>query len=159
VNRLTLGANDPVLRPERSFHPNEPGHAATAEVAAHVLDQWAASTAPTTLSPTVATAVASSTVPITTGRRFEVGDRFDASCIVAWPFAPVRSGSGTDMRMSCLNVPGQFLFIDVHSDDRNLPITPSTGRVRVIGRIADIAESELGFRTLRVNATSVVVPS
>jgi hypothetical protein len=63
------------------------------------------------------------------------------------------------MRMSCLGVPKQFLFVDVPSDDRNLPITPSTGHVQVTGRILDVAESEHGFRVLVVYASRVDIPS
>ena len=158
LNRLTAGLNDPVSRFERSFHPNEPGHAATAELVAETVEGWAASTAPTTSAVPVVTAVTTTGVPMTTGRRFDIGDKFDASCVVAWPTAPVRSQSGTDMRMSCGGVPGQFLFVDVHTNDRNLAINPSTGSVRVIGKIVDIAESEYGFRSLVVLASQVVLP-
>lgn len=155
LNRATIGVYDPTLRFLRSFHPNEPGHAATAELVASTLETWAASVAPST---TAQVAVTATTTAITTGRTFEIGDRFSASCVVAWPTAPVRSQSGTDMRMSCSGVPHQFLFVDVHSDDRNLPITPSTGNVQVTGRIVDVAESEHGFRTLVVYASRIDIP-
>lgn len=158
LNRLTAGLNDPAVRFDRSFHPNEPGHAATAELVAGSVEDWARVNARSTISAPVVVAVSTTAVPITTGRRFDIGDKFDASCVVAWPTAPVRSRSGTDMRMSCGGVPNQFLFVDVHTDDRDLAITPSTGTVRVIGEIVDVAESEHGYRTLVVSAREVILP-
>jgi lysophospholipase L1-like esterase len=156
LNRLTIGVYDPALRYQRSFHPNEPGHAATAELVASTLDTWATAVAAPSTTAQLTTAT---TTQITTGRTFQIGDSFSARCVVAWPTAPQRSRSGTDMRMSCLGVPKQFLFVDVPSDDRNLPITPSTGHVQVTGRILDVAESEHGFRVLVVYASRVDIPS
>lgn len=156
LNRLTVGVYDPALRYQRSFHPNEPGHAATAELVASTLDTWAATVA---APSTTARLTSATTTQIATGRTFQIGDTFSASCVVAWPTAPQRTRSGTDMRMSCLGVPKQFLFVDVHSDDRNLPITPSTGHVQVTGKILDVAESEHGFRVLVVYASRVDIPS
>lgn len=151
LNRLTAGLNDPEIRFERSFHPNAPGHAATAEAIAADLD-GRFSPAPT---PTTAPSPEATSPPITSGGTFAIGDAFDSQCVVAWPTAPVRSSKGITMRMSCSGVPNQFLFVDVFHPDRDLEITPSTGRVGVHGEIVDVTESELGFRTLVVLADSI----
>jgi len=58
--------------------------------------------------------------------------------------------------MTCDSVPlSQFLFVDVGYDDPDLPVTPSTGYMRVRGEIIDIARSELGFTTLIVFADQI----
>ena len=58
--------------------------------------------------------------------------------------------------MSCAGVPqNQFLFVDVAYPDPRLPVTPSTGRMLVTGKIVDISRSELGFTTLDVAASKI----
>lgn len=151
LNGLTLGRG--TLRPQHGFHPNELGHAATAEVVAARLDAaLSLSDEPASSLPEVPETTAP---PITTGRTYEPGDEFEASCVVAWPTAPVRYRDHIEMRMSCSGVPSQFLFVDVAYGDPDLPVTPSTGSMRVRGEIADIARSELGFTTLIVIADDV----
>ena len=85
----------------------------------------------------------------------EIGDEFSGDCIVAWPTAPIYTTGGIQLTMSCAGVPHQFLFVVVFYPDPNLPITPSTGTVRVHGQIVDIAESAYGYRELVVEADSV----
>lgn len=160
LNRITVGAYDPDFRGERSFHPNAPGHAATAEALANRLDEWFAPIpppAPDTVVdlPTTTVAAATTVAPITSGQKYEIGDEFSADCIVAWPTAPIYTTGGIQLTMSCAGVPHQFLFVVVFYPDPNLPITPSTGTVRVHGQIVDIAESAYGYRELVVEADSV----
>jgi hypothetical protein len=59
------------------------------------------------------------------------------------------------MRMSCLHAPDQFLFVDVAYPNPTLKLTPSTGYVRVRGKVAGVAESGLGFRVLLVAASRI----
>jgi hypothetical protein len=153
LNRITVGAYDPQYRGERSFHPNVPGHAATAEVIANTLAAWFEPPPPavttTPLTPTT------SPPPIVAAGKFEKGDEFLSDCVVAWPTAPTYTSDAIEMTMSCSGVPNQFLFVDVTYPDPNLPINPSTGRVRVHGQIVDIAESAYGFRELVVLADKI----
>ena len=57
--------------------------------------------------------------------------------------------------MSCRDVPTEFQFVDVTYADPEFTVTPSTGPMRVEGKVVDIARSELGFQTLVVLASSV----
>jgi hypothetical protein len=59
--------------------------------------------------------------------------------------------------MSCPAVPGQFLFVQVSYPDPNFPITPSTGRISVHGRIVDIAHSAYGYTELVVSADRMTI--
>ena len=88
-----------------------------------------------------------------------IGSPFDDKCVVAWPTAPVRTSASIEMTMSCAHVPeSTYLFTQVTYDDPNLPITPSTGTIRVQGRVVDVAKSEYGFNELVVQASSVELP-
>lgn len=161
--------NGPVIsgRPEHSFHPNEAGHAATAERVANLLDEILpprfTTTVPGTTAPPptedagVTEDDAPSQPPITTGDRIDVGDPFRDRCTIAWPTAPTRTTTSILMRTTCQKVTGQFLFVDITYGDPDLAVTPSHSTVDVEGRIADIAESELGFKVLMVLADQVDV--
>lgn len=144
LNRVTIGANDPEFRGERSFHPKARGHAATAEAIANRLDAWF-SPAPAPIQPTQPTVETSATEPppqpiplwtltlcsvapttdrsITSGQTFEIGDEFNSSCVVAWPTAPTYTSQGIGLTLSCSGIPNQFLFVDVFYPDPKLPIT------------------------------------
>jgi len=117
-----------------------------------VIRREASSQPPTVPSPTPPTQEPPATVP-TSG--FEVGDDFDLQCQVAWPTAPYRTSNSIQMMMQCVGLPREFLLVQVTYPDPNFPISPSTGRVRVRGKIADIARSELGFRILVVIADEI----
>ena len=142
-----------------SFHPNEPGHAATAEATATAVEQALGSRlakpSPTTepepeMPPTTVK-------PIATGDRYELGDDFSARCTVAWPTAPTRSAQGITMRTTCPSVNKQFLFVDIFYGDPDLDVTPSHPTMDVEGQIVDIGESEMGFKVLMVEADDVTV--
>jgi hypothetical protein len=92
---------------------------------------------------------------IDVGPLYEPGEAFADDCVVAWPTAPLYSSDGVTLRMSCAGVPGQFLFTDAFFPNPELPITPSTGQVRVSGQVVGVAESGNGFRTLQVLATQI----
>jgi hypothetical protein len=96
--------------------------------------------------------------PPATSTGFNVGDVFDTECQVAWPTAPTRTTSEIDMTMQCLNIPSDYLLVAVAYPDPNLPVTPSTGRMRVHGRIVDIAQSEYGYKELVVLADRIILP-
>jgi hypothetical protein len=89
---------------------------------------------------------------------YQVGDSFDLFCQVAWPTAPTRTTNSIEMTMQCPGIPAEFLLVYVSFGEPNLPITPSTGRVRVRGRIVNHARNELGFKLLVVIADSVEIP-
>lgn len=62
--------------------------------------------------------------------------------------------------MSCQTVPEeQYLFTVVQYDDPNLPVTPSTGQMEVIGRVAGNLRSDLGYRELEVEASNIKLSS
>ncbi len=155
INGFTLGISDGSGRVAHSYHPNEIGHTATAEVLANRLDVQLRPPPPTTIAPPSAT---TTQPPIQGGTTWDIGESFAAECVVAWPTAPVYTSNAIQMRMSCLGVPSQFLFVDVAYGDPNLPMAPNTGYVVVRGTIVDIAESSYGFRTLVVIADDVVIP-
>ena len=161
LNGVTLGLRDGSGRVEHSFHPNELGHRATAESVARLLDRRLGQPEPYPPAPrpgAVKHRAPPTQPPITTASRYDIGDSFSSYCVVAWPTAPVRSTDQIDMRMSCQGVPQQFLFVDVAYGDPNLHVTPSTGQMLVKGKIVDVSRSELGFTTLDVVATKIVLP-
>ncbi|MBX3313751.1 MAG: SGNH/GDSL hydrolase family protein [Actinobacteria bacterium] len=161
------GLSDGSLRKEHSFHPNEPGHAATAEAVATLLDRALGRASPTTTTdapapsatdPPATTSPQSTEPadpPIDSGGTFDIGDAFEDTCTIAWPTAPTRLTDSISMTTTCLNVPGQFLFVHVQYGDPDLPVTPSRATMHVKGRIADIAQSEYGFKYLIVIADDV----
>jgi hypothetical protein len=60
------------------------------------------------------------------------------------------------MTMSCSNVPeNEYLFTQVHYGDPRLAITPDTGEVQVIGKVAGVVTSEFGFIELVVVASDI----
>jgi hypothetical protein len=159
--------NGPSLDFTHSFHPNELGNLATGEYIAGELSQnfpGNAVSSPTTTTTTTSTGPATdvtttTAAPIRDGDLYNIGDPFDAECIVAWPTAPTITDDSIVMTMSCQGVPSQFLFTQVTYNDPGLAITPDTGEVRVIGRVVNYATSEYGFRELVVRATNVVLPN
>jgi len=168
LNGIALGLTDGSLRWLHSFHPNEPGHAATAEAVATLLEGTLGRTvAPTTTTTTAASQPEPtepiSTVPETTdppirsGGRYDIGDSFEADCTIAWPTAPTRLSDSISMTTTCTGVPGQFLFVDVQYGDPDLPVTSSRARMRVKGQIADIAQNEYGYKYLVVLADDVTL--
>jgi hypothetical protein len=107
----------------------------------------------TTSSPTT-------TSTSTTQPSLAVGSSFDSLCVVAWPTAPTITNSSIIMTMSCESVPEtDYLFTNVTYDDPNLPITPDTGEIRVIGRVVNVATSDFGYRELVVQASNIILPS
>lgn len=146
-----------VRRYQASFHPNEPGHAATAELTATRVEEALGSR----LAPTATTKPdaqpTTSKPPIATGDRYELGDRFAFRCTIAWPTAPTRSAQGITMRTSCPGVNKQFLFVDIFFADPDLPVTPSRSTMDVEGVIIDVGESEMGFKVLMVEAYDVSI--
>jgi hypothetical protein len=157
LNGITLGVRDGSFRLAHSFHPNEVGHQVTAEVVAGYIAYRLDPPASPTTEPSQTTTP--SPPPVSDGTsHFEIGDRFVASCVVAWPTAPVRTTTTIQMRMSCNGVPQQYLFVDVVYPDPNLQVTPSTGYMQVEGTIADMATSEFGYRTLIVQADRILLP-
>lgn len=142
-----------------SFHPNEPGHAATAEATATAVEDALGNTLakPTPTTEPESEATTTTAKPIATGDRYELGDDFAARCTVAWPTAPTRSSQGITMRTTCPKVNKQFLFVDIFYDDPDLDVTPSHPTMDIRGQIVDIAESELGFKVLMVEADEVTV--
>jgi hypothetical protein len=167
LNGFSLGLADGSARIDHSFHPNEPGHAATAEDVATLVERaLGRRAAPTTTRPPdeapeptepPVTEPETTDPPIRSGDRFDVGDAFDATCTVAWPTAPTRFTQGISMTMSCSGVPGQFLFVNVQYGDPDLPVTPSRSTMRVEGHIEDIAQNEYGFKYLVVVADDVTL--
>lgn len=89
---------------------------------------------------------------------FAPGDPFDRSCVVAWPTAPVRTATAIQLTMSCRGVPDGYRLVQVVYGDPHLPIRPSTGAVRVLGHVADVAASEYGYKDLVVQADTVTLP-
>jgi hypothetical protein len=89
---------------------------------------------------------------------FEIGADFDLRCQVAWPTAPTRTTNSIEMTMQCPGIPSEFLLVYVSYGDPDLPITPSTGPVRVRGKVVNHAQNELGFKLLVVVAESVEIP-
>ncbi|MEV0569125.1 SGNH/GDSL hydrolase family protein [Dactylosporangium sp. NPDC050588] len=161
LNGMSVGFRDGSLRVMHAFHPNEIGHQVTAEYVAgrvaYTLDPPPAPSAPA--SNTAAAAARPSASPIGDGTsHWNVGDAFRSHCVVAWPTAPVRTTQYIQMRMSCQGVPQQFLFVDVVYPDPKLNVTPSTGSMLVEGKIADLTQSEYGFRTVVVQASRIVLP-
>ena len=89
---------------------------------------------------------------------WEIGNRVDTQCVVAWPSAPTRSSDAILMRTTCKGQPSEYLFVDIQYPDPDLPINPSTGFFSVRGTVVDQAQSEMGFGTIQVLADSVVLP-
>lgn len=162
---------DASLRIDHDFHPNRIGHQVTAE---HVAATVAKYLAPEEVQPTPIPTPEPTEEPtptyqpsssptdegddgsITDGTsHFGIGDRFDLVCYVAWPTAPTYTSDSIEMTMACPEMPKQYLFAHVSYPDPNLPMTPSTGNVRVIGTIVDTATSGYGFKELIVNATKI----
>lgn len=150
---------------EHSFHPNRLGYAATAKrLISSIEGRFPRPRAPApepepdpepNPEPPAPEPDPEPEPPIDTGSSYEAGEAFADDCTVAWPTAPLYSADSVSLRMSCAHVPGQFLFTDVHFPNPDLPITPSTGRVRVTGQVLGIAESGNGFRTLQVVADAI----
>jgi hypothetical protein len=106
--------------------------------------------APTT-SPPPTTSPTSSLSP---------GQHFDSRCVVAWPTAPEVSSTYIQMTMSCDAVPeSEYLFTVVQYDDPNLPVTPDTGSMEVIGTIIASVRSDYGYSELEVQASRIILPS
>lgn len=87
---------------------------------------------------------------------YSIGSAFQDECVVAWPTAPVITSDSIIMTMSCQHVPeNEFLFVQVTYDDPRLRVTPDTGTMEITGRIADIAQSDYGYKELVVQASQV----
>jgi hypothetical protein len=129
----------------RSYHPNQAGEDAMGDLAAEVISKLAFPNPYPITKPTP---------PPTSG--LAVGDHFDGDCVVAWPTAPVITQDSIVMTMSCSNVPeNEYLFTQVHYGDPRLAITPDTGEVQVIGKVAGVVTSEFGFIELVVVASDI----
>jgi hypothetical protein len=124
-----------------------------------VISRKAAAAPPhTTTTPALAPPPSRPRPSTTASTGFNVGDDFDTECQVAWPTAPTRTTREIDMTMQCLNIPSDYLLVAVAYPDPNLPVTPSTGRMHVHGRIVDIAQSEYGYKELVVLADRITLP-
>jgi hypothetical protein len=111
-------------------------------------------TPPTTAPTSTTTTTTTTTVP--SAPSFAIGARFDSECVVAWPTAPTITSNSIVMTMTCQNVPeDEFQFTQVTYNDPNLPVTPDTGQMEVIGRVEDVAQSDLGFKELVVQASNI----
>lgn len=165
INTPLVFLRDGSGRKERGFHPNDLGYLATAEHVAGLVEaelgaappapvttQVQSTAPPATAAPQVATTPPTVRSP---EAHFDIGDDFNAACVIAWPTAPARGVDSIQMRMSCSGVPSQFLFVDVVYGDPDLDVTPSRSRLMVHGVIADIVRSEFGFTTLVVLADAV----
>ena len=116
--------------------------------------------APTPSVPVTPPPTSPPVVTVPPSPSFTVGSAFDDYCIVAWPTAPTTTSDSIEMTMTCQHVPeGEFLFTHVIYGDPNLDVTPSTGEMHIIGRVADVATSDYGYKELVVNASRVVLPS
>ena len=60
------------------------------------------------------------------------------------------------MRLSCAQVPRDFLFVDV-TGHPTLHVAPTGSRMRVYGVVADIVRSEYVFNVLVVGADRIVM--
>lgn len=169
MNGLSTDRLTQVVRPQpdkplpgplmHSFHPNGLGHAAVARrVAETVVDSLGtrleALLPPTTSPPDAEVPVSEpeDDPPIASPPAFDPGDAFHDICQVAWPTAPTRTTQAIQLTTTCQNTPGQFLFVVVRYDDPDFEISPSRSQVEVKGTIADIAESEYGYKSLIVEA-------
>ncbi len=162
INTPLLFLRDGTGRLERGFHPNDLGYLATAEAVAgsvelHFEESVRPKPSPSVADPTASPSTVARTQPSvrSSEAHFDIGDEFDRTCVVAWPTAPVRASDSIQMRMTCIGVPDQFLFVDVVYGDPDLAVTPSKSKMVVHGRIADVARSEYGFTTLVVEADDV----
>lgn len=164
LNGVAVVTRNGEIRKQRSFHPNEVGHQATAQVvAAYVGEHLQRVPAPdvdrTTQVPETSETAEETPEPLTDGGQlFGVGDAFAATCSVAWPTAPTYTANSIIMTMYCPDVPQQFLFVQVSYPDPDLPINPSTGSVSVRGVVVDVATSGYGPKTLIVRADTVAIP-
>jgi hypothetical protein len=95
--------------------------------------------------------------PETQADSFAIGSAFDRNCSVAWPSAPVTTSTAIQLTMSCNGVPGDYPFVVAVYPDPSLPVTPSTGQMRVQGTIVDIGHSQQGFDYLVVDADAVTL--
>jgi hypothetical protein len=153
INTPTMFLRDGTMRYQRAFHPNDPGYLATAEAVAGQVETSLGTAPPAPLvSASTTTATVRSSEP-----HWEIGDKFSATCIIAWPTAPQRGRNTIQMRTSCAGVPKQFLFVDIIYDDPDLPVTPSRSRMKVEGTIVEISRNELGFTVLVVEASDIQV--
>jgi hypothetical protein len=62
------------------------------------------------------------------------------------------------MTTQCLHIPPEYLLVSVAYPDPNLPVTTSTGRMHVHGKIVDIARSDYGYGYLVVLADRIDLP-
>jgi lysophospholipase L1-like esterase len=139
-----------------SFHPNAQGQAAFADLVESAIRR---SDSVSWIAPKTTSTSTTSTTSGATAPGLAVGDRFNDYCVVAWPTAPEITQNAIVMTMSCQHVPeGQFLFTQVQFGNPRLEMTPSTGEVHVIGKIADIATSDYGYKELVVSASQVILP-
>jgi hypothetical protein len=162
---------DSSLRVEHDFHPNRIGHQVTAEHVAATVAKYLSPTPepsapassdstdhPTPEPTPVPTAGATQGDDGSIGdgtSHFGIGDDFDLICYVAWPTAPTYTSNSIEMTMACPNMPKQYLFAHVSYPDPDLPMTPSTGNVRVVGTIVNIATSAYGYKELVVDAREI----
>jgi hypothetical protein len=118
-----------------------------------ILIRHAATPAPTPPPPPSSSRTPLPPAPQTPTTTFDVGDDFDLECQVAWPTAPYRTSNSIQMTMQCVGLPSEFLLVQVTYPDPSFPITAE--RVRVRGKVVDIAKSEYGFRLLVVVAERI----
>lgn len=117
---------------------------------------------PTTPPPTTPPPTTAPTTPIEQPQSAALtpGSSFRSSCVVAWPTAPAIGNGYIQMTMSCEAVPeDRYLFTIVQYNDPNLPITPDTGSIQVIGQVEGNIRSDLGYSELEVLASKVILPS
>lgn len=99
----------------------------------------------------------SATTATTASRGYRAGSRFSARCTIAWPSAPMRSASGTELTTTCSGVPSRYQFVQVFYPDPDLDVTPAHPTMDVEGEVVDSARSELGYEVLAVRARRLTV--
>jgi hypothetical protein len=87
-----------------------------------------------------------------------VGSRYSGSCTVAWPSSPTVSATDIQMTMSCSGLSDKYLVVLVVYPDPDLPVTPSTGAMKVTGVIQAFAESAMMGEFPIVLANSIELP-
>ena len=123
------------MRCQHSFHPNELGHSATAELLATAVAEELAVPPPAVApdQPAATDEPPDEPTPVEdAGASYDIGDAFDDYCHNAWPTAPSYTTTQIIMTMRCDNQPQQYLFVQVSYPDPDLPVTPSTGRMRAV---------------------------
>jgi len=118
----------------------------------------ATSTASTKPTMPSTSAKPSSTSTTTSAPPFGIGASYSGSCYVAWPTAPTVTSTSIQMTMSCTGIPSQYPLVIVIYGDPGLPVTPSTGSMKVTGVVQDFAQSGYGMTLPVIVASKITLP-